>query len=121
MIDKIRRWLERRKHRIGETRSVHITYSDIDAGQPGIATACAVAVAARRIFPDADRIVVSRMFVIVEQDGMIEEWRDTTGKLPLFTTFFDHYKSVEPFTLTVQRFSRKEDNSRVRTRPASAS
>lgn len=121
MIAAILRWLSQRKHRIGETRVVDVTPMDISMGTPGVATACAITMAARRIFPDADRIVTSRIMILVEKDGIIEEWRDTTGRMPLFTHMFDYHKPVKPDRFTVARVSRKEDPSRVRTSQASAS
>lgn len=115
MKRRLQRWWERQKHPIGERRKLTITNDDIANGEIHSVLRCAVALAARRLFPERS-VMVTPMWVAIAnyKPSSIwwrEEWQDPSGKLTEWILAYDKDKPVQPITVTLirSRYTEFED------------
>jgi hypothetical protein len=90
------------------TKTITVTEQDILNGEPGVSSRCPVALAFKRMFPNAVQISVSRVGAFVWQpNGMRENWQlvgqDMMGwqdsPLAKYVADVDRDKHVDPITL----------------------
>lgn len=80
--------------------TIEVTQADIDAGESQSCTACPIALAVQRVFPEC-RIEVTERAMYLYRGEELEARANTPRTAARFVRLFDQGFPVEPFTFEV--------------------